>query len=413
MTSRRSATFPQAQQGAAALIMLIILVLGASYLFVSAFNRSSSQMERDRITVAALAQAKQALVGRAATDDNRPGTLPCPDTDGSGNAHLLSGNNCPKNIGRLPWRTLGLPDIRDGDGERLWYALSPAYRDDDSAEPVNPFETPPDLTLDSPGGAGQYAALIIAPGASICGQDRNGDNNDPAHYLELSNADGDNDYVSRPGGGSDCQSSNFNDKLIGITPAELRIVTHRRIEHIQSEIAGTLAKYFKQCGFLPWAMPFQNPNTVVLFNSQTNAREGFFPFDQAAPADWGHHCSGAAGPEAPAFIRLRQNHWDAVFPDLFSTPLYYAVGGGYTEEQAGNCVAPGSCLTVSNSGTGTASAGVAAVLIAPGVALAGQTRPSATIGDFLEGGNTSVGDDSFAAGAATPSFNDILIQVTP
>jgi hypothetical protein len=31
-------------------------------------------------------------------------------------------------LGRLPWKTLGLPDLRDGDGERLWYAVSSATR---------------------------------------------------------------------------------------------------------------------------------------------------------------------------------------------------------------------------------------------------------------------------------------------
>jgi hypothetical protein len=31
-------------------------------------------------------------------------------------------------IGRLPWKTLGIPDLRDGDGERLWYAVSNNFK---------------------------------------------------------------------------------------------------------------------------------------------------------------------------------------------------------------------------------------------------------------------------------------------
>src|SRR5690606_23241172 len=31
-------------------------------------------------------------------------------------------------LGRLPWKTLGLPDLRDGDGERLWYAVSENFK---------------------------------------------------------------------------------------------------------------------------------------------------------------------------------------------------------------------------------------------------------------------------------------------
>jgi hypothetical protein len=391
--------------------MLIILVLGASYLFVSELNRSSSQTGRDKITAAALAQAKEALIGRAATDDNRPGSLPCPDTQDDGSSEGILNKDCNAYIGRLPWRTLGLPDILDGAGERLWYALSPAFRDDDSAEPVNPFETHPDLTLDSPGGAGQYAALIIAPGAGVCGQDRAGNNHyDPAQYLELDNGDKNNDYVSRPDGGSDCQSSNFNDKVIGITPAELRRVTQKRIEHIQSEVGAKLREYFKRCHFLPWAAPFGDPSTLTPFisDSTNKLRKGFFPLDQAAPADWGKDCNGAGAGTvtAPQIIRFRQNHWDLKFPNVFSAPLYYAVGNGYTQGQEGNCAAAGSCLSVSGNS-------VAAVLIAPGVALAGQTRPSAAVADYLEGGNASIADDIFEVGTASASFNDILMQVNP
>src|SRR5690606_298057 len=31
-------------------------------------------------------------------------------------------------LGRLPWKTLGLPDLRDGHGERLWYAVSTRHK---------------------------------------------------------------------------------------------------------------------------------------------------------------------------------------------------------------------------------------------------------------------------------------------
>ncbi len=31
-------------------------------------------------------------------------------------------------LGRLPWKTLGLPDLRDAFGERLWYAVSSKHK---------------------------------------------------------------------------------------------------------------------------------------------------------------------------------------------------------------------------------------------------------------------------------------------
>ena len=30
--------------------------------------------------------------------------------------------------GRLPWKTLAIPDLRDGAGERLWYAVSVRFK---------------------------------------------------------------------------------------------------------------------------------------------------------------------------------------------------------------------------------------------------------------------------------------------
>jgi hypothetical protein len=122
------------------IFVAVLLLLGVSALIYTLATPANRTIESDRITAAALAQAKDALIGRAAADDNRPGSLPCPDfdngtinplnTSNDGTADLLNGIECPSYIGRLPWRTLGLPDLRDGSGERLWYALSRAFRDD-------------------------------------------------------------------------------------------------------------------------------------------------------------------------------------------------------------------------------------------------------------------------------------------
>ncbi len=57
----------------------------------------------------------------------RPGDLPCPDRDNDGDADAVPICNGAA-LGRLPWKTLGLPDLRDGDGERLWYAVSSSFK---------------------------------------------------------------------------------------------------------------------------------------------------------------------------------------------------------------------------------------------------------------------------------------------
>src|SRR3989338_8627952 len=110
------------QCGAALLVMLIIMIIGGMAYLVSSLNSSTLNVARGKVTADALKQAKEALIGRAVTDTTSPGSLPCPDADGDGSADLFSGNNCPYYIGRLPWKTLGLSDLRDGSGEELWYA---------------------------------------------------------------------------------------------------------------------------------------------------------------------------------------------------------------------------------------------------------------------------------------------------
>src|SRR5574340_386012 len=86
---------PKAEQrGAALIVMLVIMVMGAAAFLISSLSRSALQIERDKTTAAPLAQAKQALIGYAASADlpsnpsaatPRPGNLPCPDTNNDGN----------------------------------------------------------------------------------------------------------------------------------------------------------------------------------------------------------------------------------------------------------------------------------------------------------------------------------------
>jgi hypothetical protein len=93
--------------------------------------------QRSRITARVLAQAREALIAHAADRPINaavgPGYLPCPDTDNDGWAESTCGSlngdsGQAARLGRLPWKTLGLADLRDGHGERLWYAVSAKYK---------------------------------------------------------------------------------------------------------------------------------------------------------------------------------------------------------------------------------------------------------------------------------------------
>lgn len=203
-----------------------------------------------------LAKAREALISRAASDANHPGSLPCPDavTNIPGNnipndgiADLLSGTACPSAIGRLPWRTLGLPDLRDADGERLWYLLAPAYQDSTAkiinpstggqiagyectenapASPVWPCAAP---RLVSPA---PWVAVIFAPGKLLPGQNRDAAHTaDVLQFLESYNAAEPLKLRTAAGGA-------HNDRLSGITADDLFAIVQRRVaREVQSALS--------------------------------------------------------------------------------------------------------------------------------------------------------------------------------
>ena len=217
------------QRGAALLIfMLFSFLIGTSW-FLSQVNTESARRHLDDVTASGMAEAKTALIGRAAQDDNRPGSLTCPDTDNDGVANQIGGN-CTAYVGRLPWKTLDLPDLRDGHGERLWYALTPELRDNPGAQPINPQQVWT-LTLN---GAGNVAAVLLSAGPPLASQ--NGrpsfDVND---YLDEANKDGGPNYISKP------TSPSFNDRIIAISRDQLFRIVNRGV---LGQLAGDLEKYY-------------------------------------------------------------------------------------------------------------------------------------------------------------------------
>ena len=117
-----------------AVVLLMVLAMGALGLHAGVL---AAARERERDSERALAAAREALIAYAAdhpiNSSVGPGYLPCPDLDNDGWAEStcgsLSGDSGQEQrLGRLPWKTLGLPDLRDGHGERLWYAVSTKYK---------------------------------------------------------------------------------------------------------------------------------------------------------------------------------------------------------------------------------------------------------------------------------------------
>lgn len=125
------------QQGYAWTIILASLVL-ISLSFASQFvSKQRPSAYINQTTQRALMTAREALIAYALQEDSTPGAFLCPDQDYDGAIEGVSeGAACKKTetiagrgiyVGRLPWKTLGLPPLKDGNGECVWYMLAANY----------------------------------------------------------------------------------------------------------------------------------------------------------------------------------------------------------------------------------------------------------------------------------------------
>jgi len=221
-------TAPARQRGAALLVFMLIFFLASMSWLLSQADVLRGRGHADQTTSRALAQAKDALIGRATIDVNRPGSLPCPDIDDDGKADGNFGF-CSASIARLPWKTLDLPDLRDGEGNRLWYTLADELRDNDDAPQINPTLAL-GLSLD---GATNIAAIAFSAGPPLAGQDGR-PSNDVADYLDGANKDG-GPYISGQ------TSSTFNDKTVAISRDQLFKVVNRGV---LGQLGSGLGQYY-------------------------------------------------------------------------------------------------------------------------------------------------------------------------
>jgi hypothetical protein len=291
------------QCGYGVLIALVILVLGSLYGLTRGLSQATAQAKHDDHDQAVLRQARDALVARAALDLNRPGSLPCPDSNDDGVADLLAGNVCPTYIGRLPWQTLRLPDLRDSTGERLWYVLSQPFTDS-SASVIN-SDTQGTLVMTGLAPAANVIALVVAPGTALGGQDRSaGGKNIAANYLEDENRDAaNNTYVARTVCvASDCVGGAFNDKVLAIGARDLFPVVENMVARrlrLQTDLGGAIFKegssflekgHYQRWrdhagiagqGYFPFAAPFVQPDTSN-FQGVWNTYDGLMPVTRQA-----------------------------------------------------------------------------------------------------------------------------------
>ena len=286
---------PSRQLGAALLILIALVSVVITYALVAGLNRSVGALSQaqDQKTHAALAQAKEALIAYAATNNSQPGGLPCPDrnTPGSNNdgtatpvCHPAIGS---ERIGRLPWKTLGLPDLRDASGERLWYALSGNFVNgggtainSDTVGTLNlNGNPPPGSPYTATSLARSIVAIVFAPGAILSGQNRSSANSATvSNYLDLANGDVANDdlFTSGPA------SSSFNDALLSVTHSDLFTLVESNVaSRLSYDVKFYLNNYVTQWGAFPFAVPFTNPSSVEnSYIGSVNRTYGLLPIAQ-------------------------------------------------------------------------------------------------------------------------------------
>jgi hypothetical protein len=379
-----------------AVAFVISIAAGAAiYAFLGGNTRRFDEMQ---ITASALAQARDALIGRAASDNNRPGSLPCPDiatnisgtnVPNDGIADLLVGNECPSYVGRLPWRTLDLPDLRDAGGERLWYALSRSFRDDDSAQPIN-SNTAGTLSISGSVTAGNLVAIVFAPGGVVGSQVRDTANaNNAANYLE-----GGNQVNGTTAFTAGALSATFNDQLLAIGADALLPVVETRVAR---EARTVLAAFYAANNYLPYANGYGD-NTYRCTNGQYSGRiPRFF-------ADW---CK--LDPADPDWNAVAWPSW--FYANNWHEVVFYAVASPCAAPASPGCSGAGTLLTV--NGAPAPNNNIRTIVVMPGRAFAGQTRPCAAVTDCLEDPENTDGDSDYAKSAVTPTVNDRLFVVSP
>lgn len=453
--------------------LLAILAIGFGAAFYAFISPANSAIERDKITAAALAQAKEALIGYAVgvsdfSGGDRPGDLPCPDLNDSGSPGASWTSNCDAQtlrIGRLPWKTLGLPDLRDSSGERLWYAISINFKDDTRTACTVPgnvgclnSDARGTITLRNSAGAvihdgtnpdpftpSGIIAVIFAPGAVLQRQDGVQQIRDcsgagciaasgvcngaatakcnPINYLDILNGIEDNTNFT-DGSPTDGfingvirdASGNVivNDRLITITYNDLIPVLQRRVA---KEVFNCLGAYaIANNGRYPWAAEV----TDLTYRDKENVRFGRIP--DGIPGnllnDTVNTEPGMAdrwpttGTECNMIRFTAWNNWkELVFYGL--ADAYKPVSG---LPPGGPC---GLCLTVNPPSTAANKRVVVAVAgkrLSNAAYGAGNNQPRATTANkqdptnYLEGTNDNTAtSNTYEQQPISASFSDFLL----
>lgn len=461
MTNPRQLSVPPSRCAGLSLILLVfILGLASTVFLVHSLNGTTMQIERDKKTAQVLAEAKAALVGYATsvtlTGSARPGDLPCPDLDNDGESEPSSCGNASgttgqsSRLGRLPWKTLGISDLRDGNGERLWYAVSNNFKkntrttcttitfwgclNSDSGGTITVRNSAGTVNYDGTNTASGAIAVIFSPGSPLqrqgagamqdrsCIMGTNCDTNEkcttipasntpkcnPINYLDLTADEDNKDFQDSSSNGFIAAegSAVFNDHLVVIGYKDLMPLLEKRVG---AEVITCLKDYAANTsdtrGRYPFAAQLNSGSSTVNYSDNDERRFGRIPdtpFDKTKEKlfTW-------SGDEWTGNCKIVSNSgWWLNWKEL----VFYAVASSYKPDwhDPTGC---GSCLTVNPP---SATDDKKAIVIVAGRALAGTSRSGTgknDVDNYLEADNSSTGDDTYTQNKATATFNDRLFYI--
>jgi hypothetical protein len=382
-------------RGQALLALLMMLSMAAMLLVYGSTSEAGRAVKSERKTRATLEYARQALIGRAIGDASRPGSLPCPDGDDDGSADLFVGSSCPTYIGRLPWRTLGLGDLRDASGERLWYVLSPPFRDHPAAPALN-SDTHGTLTVYSSSEATTISrdavAIVFSAGAALGGQRRDMNTAQcatdgkhirqdycAANYLDaasgFNNASAAGPYVTAP------SASAYNDRLALIVTADFMPLVEQRVA---LEIRNALLAYKRTsaCRCYPWA------DSTDDGTSDAGSSRGRLPVLKALPQQWGTQV-------LPAYVA--QNDWARI--------VRYSASRMALENSGTACT---DCMEATLTIDGIP--GYELLLVTAGYAQ--SPAPRTTVVDYIDDLENRNGDDRYIMPTSRAADRDRIYPIT-
>ena len=444
-------SFKDKQSGVVLLVLMIIIAMAITAAIYSKYNSKTMAIDRDKKTTIALSKAKEALIYFSLRDGYlnpvptpcgsltncpRPGDLPCPDRTNDGLAELSCGSSAGSNqafrLNRLPWRDLGLGDLTDGYGERLWYAVSNNYKNNTRTRPLNSDTVGTINVRDSAGRViydartgGGVVAVIFSAGNAITRQDGvaqsrtgigvnvsnnyldNANGEDNANFIDINQ----NGFISGPV--KDVAGNLIlNDRMIVITRDEMAAAMET---YVLTQVRRELLAYYNNAFYYPYPALFNDVSCIVGIGVNINAGcdsvaanyEGRIPvsnIDQAG-ADW---------PNPPASSTsilkgLRGSNWFQ--QNLWRELIYYAISPD-CEIAMPNCTGVTQRLTLSNALTMPIN-NKDAIVVATGRPIGGQTRVAKTMTlNYLEADNISPAD--FVYGRATQvsnAFNDRAMSI--